>query len=350
MATIAAAAAAALRSRHAQRILDSQLIACRPLLAPLPPRSSRWIQTRQSSHAPAPFPTSIPPGAKPVTVQTIRDLHRRNIPITMLTAHDFPSATLASAAGVDVILVGDSLAMVSLGMPDTSELTLEDMIVHARAVSRATTRSFTVGDLPMGCYEVSPEQALQSAIRMIKEGRMQSVKLEGGAEFADTIRKITNAGISVCGHIGLTPQRQHALGGFRVQGKTASAAEKILMDARAVQESGAFAVVLECVPRDIASIITSKLSIPTIGIGAGNACSGQVLVQMDMLGCRPEGSFLPKFVKRYGDVWERSLAAVEQYREEVKTRSYPAQQHDYAVDKAVVEAFEAIADKSDENP
>jgi 3-methyl-2-oxobutanoate hydroxymethyltransferase len=269
----------------------------------------------------------------------------------MLTAHDFPSAALASAAGMDIILVGDSLAMVSLGMPDTSQVTLDDMILHARAVSRAAARSFTIGDLPMGCYEISPEQALQSAIRMIKEGRMQSVKLEGGIEFADTVKKITRAGISVCGHIGLTPQRQHALGGFRVQGKTASAAEKLLLDARAVQDAGAFAVVLECIPPEIGSIITSKLSIPTIGIGAGNGCSGQVLVQMDMLGCRPDGSFLPKFVKRYGDVWERSLAAIEQYRDEVKTRSYPAEQHNYAVDQSTVEVFRAIADRSDsENP
>lgn len=267
----------------------------------------------------------------------------------MLTAHDFPSASLASAAGMDIILVGDSLAMVSLGMPDTSEVTLDEMILHSRAVSRASPRSFTIGDLPMGCYEVSPEQALRSAIRMVKEGRIQGVKLEGGIEVADTIKKITQAGISVCGHIGLTPQRQHALGGFRVQGKSASAAEKLLMDARAVQDAGAFAVVLECVPPEIGSIITSKLTIPTIGIGAGNGCSGQVLVQMDMLGCKPKESFLPKFVKRYGDVWERSLAAVEQYRDEVKTRSYPADQHNYVVDKNVVEAFKAIADRSDEN-
>jgi 3-methyl-2-oxobutanoate hydroxymethyltransferase len=283
-------------------------------------------------------------------MQTIQSLHRKNVPITMLTAHDFPSASLASAAGMDLILVGDSLAMVSLGMPDTSEVTLDDMILHARAVSRAATHSFTIGDLPMGCYEVSPEEAVKSAIRMVKEGRMQSVKLEGGIEFADTIKKITRAGIPVCGHIGLTPQRQHALGGFRVQGKTAAAAQKLLNDACAVQDAGAFAVVLECVPPEIASIITSKLSIPTIGIGAGNGCSGQVLVQMDMLGCRPAGSFLPKFVKRYGDVWERSLAAVEQYRDEVKARSYPAEQHNYTVDKAVVEAFRATADKSDKNP
>jgi 3-methyl-2-oxobutanoate hydroxymethyltransferase len=344
---MAAATAAIMRLRVAQFILHPQRMASRPLLSPLPACHSRHNQKRHSSHAPSPSPASLPAGAKPVTIQTIRDLHRKNIPITMLTAHDFPSASLAAAAGMDIILVGDSLAMVSLGMPDTSQITLDEMILHARAVSRAAAHSFTIGDLPMGCYEVSEEQALRSAIRMVKEGRMQSVKLEGGLVFANTIKKITDAGIPVCGHIGLTPQRQHALGGFRVQGKTASAAEKLLKDARAVQDAGAFAMVLECVPREIASIITSKLRIPTISIGAGNGCSGQVLVQMDMLGCRPQDSFLPKFVKRYGDVWERSLAAIEQYRDEVKTRSYPAERHNYAVDKATVEAFKAIADRSD---
>lgn len=356
-AAAATTAAAVLRPRVVQFNINTQLTTpSRSPFARLPAsltsryNASRCNQTRHSSHAPSPPPTALPAGAKPVTIQTIRDLHRKKIPITMLTAHDFPSASLASAAGIDIILVGDSLAMVSLGMPDTSEVTLDDMILHARAVSRAANRAFTVADLPMGCYEISPEHALQSAIRMVKEGRMQSVKLEGGIEYADTIRKITRAGIPVCGHIGLTPQRQHALGGFRVQGKTTSAAEKLLWDARAVQNAGAYAVVLECVPQEIGSIITSKLSIPTIGIGAGNGCSGQVLVQMDMLGCRPAGSFLPKFVKRYGDVWDTSLAAIEQYRDEVKIRNYPAEQHNYAVDQAVVEAFQSIADSSDGNP
>lgn len=311
----------------------------------LPALSSKGDQIRHSSHAPSPPPLSTDGTTKPVTIQNIQSLYQKNIPITMLTAHDFPSASVASAAGMDIILVGDSLAMVSLGMPDTSELTLDEMIMHARAVSRAAARPFLIGDLPMGCYEVSTEQALTSAIRMVKEGRMQSVKLEGGLVFADRIKKITDAGISVCGHVGLTPQRQHALGGFRVQGKTVAAAEKLLVDAKAVQDAGAFAVVLECVPPDIASIITSKLSIPTIGIGAGAGCSGQVLVQMDMLGCRPEGSFLPRFVKRYGDVWVASLAAIEGFRQEVKQRDYPAEQHNYTVDKAVVEAFKASADR-----
>jgi 3-methyl-2-oxobutanoate hydroxymethyltransferase len=343
-------AGATLRPRIAQFILNTLVTPSRPLLTILPTAFPAATHVRHSSHAPGPSFSSLPVGAKPVNIQTIQSLYRKNIPITMLTAHDFPSASVAAAAGMDILLAGDSLAMVSLGMPDTSEVTLDDMILHARAVSRAGTHCFTIGDLPMGCYEVSPEEALRSAIRMLKEGRMQSVKLEGGVEFAETIKKITDAGISVCGHVGLTPQRQHALGGFRVQGKTTAAAEKLLLDAQAVQDAGAFAVVLECVPPEIASIVTSKLSIPTIGIGAGNGCSGQVLVQMDMLGCRPEGSFLPKFVKRYGAIWERSLAAIEQYRDEVKARSYPAEQHNYTVDKAVVEAFRAIADKSDRDP
>jgi len=240
---------------------------------------------------------------------------------------------------MDIILVGDSLAMVSLGMPDTSEVTLDEMIIHARAVSRAANRSFTIGDLPMGSYEISPEQALGSAIRMMKEGRMQSVKLEGGLEMADTIGKITRAGIPVCGHIGLTPQRQHALGGFRVQGNTVEKALALLRDAKAVEEAGAFAVVLECVPPDIAQEVTDELKIPTIGIGAGSGTSGQVLVQIDMLGVRPPGSFMPKFVKQYGSEWESSLKAIQQYKAEVGDRSYPGSEHVYKSDAKVTQAL-----------
>ena len=282
-------------------------------------------------------------GQKPITIPHLHKLHASKTPITMLTAHDFPTALLAQSAGMDMILVGDSLAMVSLGMPDTSEVTLDEMIMHARSVSRAANRSFTVGDLPMGSYEISPEQGLASAIRMMKEGRMQSVKLEGGIEMADTIRKITTAGIPVCGHVGLTPQRQHALGGFRVQGNTVEKAMTLLRDARAVQEAGAFAVVLECVPPDVASEVTKDLSIPTIGIGAGNGTSGQVLVQMDMLGVRPPDSFLPKFVKRYGSQWESALKAVEQYRDEVVDKSYPEGQYVYKSDSKVTEAFRKLS-------
>ena len=246
---------------------------------------------------------------------------------------------------MDMILVGDSLAMVSLGMPDTSEVTLEEMIIHARAVSRAATQSFTVGDLPMGSYEINPEQGLSSAIRMMKEGRMQSIKLEGGIEMAETIRKITTAGIPVCAHVGLTPQRQHALGGFRVQGNTLKKALELFQDAKAVQEAGAFAVVLECVPPGIAETVTKELDIPTIGIGAGNGCSGQVLVQTDMLGEGPPESFLPKFVKRYGQSWEHGLEAISRYRDEVLERQYPAAEHNYKSNPEIDEAFkQAIKD------
>ncbi|KAF2277146.1 ketopantoate hydroxymethyltransferase [Westerdykella ornata] len=206
---------------------------------------------------------------------------------------------------------------------------MEDMLLHCRAVARATKSAFTVGDLPMGSYEINPENALQSAIRMVKEGRMKSVKLEGGKEMAPTISKITTAGIPVLAHIGLTPQRQNSLGGFKVQGKSTASALKLLEDAYAVQEAGAFAVVVEAVPQDIATLVTKKLHIPTIGIGAGNGCSGQVLVQVDMLGHFPPGRFLPKFVKKYGDVWGESIRAIEAYRTEVKSRAYPAPEHTY---------------------
>lgn len=191
----------------------------------------------------------------------------------------------------------------------------------------------------MGSYEISPEQALGAAIRIIKQGRVQAVKLEGGKEMAPTVQKITTAGIPVLGHIGLTPQRQNALGGFRVQGKTCSGALKILEDAKALQEAGCFAIVLEAVPEEIASIITKKLEIPTIGIGAGAGCSGQVLVQIDMAGNFPPGRFLPKFVKQYGDVWGESMRAIEAYRDDVKNGQYPAKEHTYPTSKAEVEAF-----------
>lgn len=192
----------------------------------------------------------------------------------------------------------------------------------------------------MGSFEVSPEQALETAIKMVKFGRVQGIKLEGGEEMAPHIKKITTAGIPVLAHVGLTPQRQNALGGFRVQGKTAASARQILRDALAIQEAGAFATVLEAVPAEVAAIITKKVSIPTIGIGAGNGCSGQVLVQIDMLGNFPPGRFLPRFVKKYGNVWSESLRGIEAYREEVKSRAFPAPEHTYPITKEELEAFE----------
>jgi 3-methyl-2-oxobutanoate hydroxymethyltransferase len=215
----------------------------------------------------------------------------------------------------------------------------------------------------MGTYEIAPEQALSSAIRMVKEGRVQAVKLEGGIEMAPTVARITTAGIPVLGHIGLTPQRQNSLGGFRVQGKSAASALAVLDDALALQEAGCFGIVLEAVPAEIASFITKKLKIPTIGIGAGNGCSGQVLVQVDMSGNFPPGRFLPKFVKQYGNVWAESMKAIEQYRgkmswncwieckvnlptsDEVKSRAYPAPEHTYPIAKEALADFHAIAEK-----
>ncbi|KAI9726791.1 MAG: hypothetical protein M1828_000647 [Chrysothrix sp. TS-e1954] len=305
-----------------------------------PQASISFTQNRKSSHSP--LGTNARPSRKDVTVQSIQSLYRRNEPITMVTAHDFPSAHVADHAGMEVVLVGDSLAMVALGMQDTSEVTVEEMLLHCRSVSRGAKAAFTVGDLPMGSYEISPEQAASTAIRFIKEGRVQGVKLEGGAEMAPSIKRITQAGIAVLGHVGLTPQRQHSLGGFRVQGKTLDSALKVLEDAKAVQEAGAFAIVLEAVPPEVAALITKALKVPTIGIGAGNGCSGQVLVQVDMSGNFPPGRFLPKFVKKYGDVWGESMRAMEAYREDVKSRAYPSEEHTYPIPREELSKFERV--------
>ncbi|GJC81335.1 3-methyl-2-oxobutanoate hydroxymethyltransferase [Colletotrichum liriopes] len=290
------------------------------------------------------FPMGTPPAnqRKKVTIGSLRSLYKKREPITVITAHDFPSAHVADHAGMDIILVGDSLAMVALGMEDTSEVVVEEMLLHCRSVARATKSAFTnqVGDLPMGSYEIAPEQALETAIRFVKEGRVQGVKLEGGKEMAPTIRKITSAGIPVLGHVGLTPQRQNSLGGFRVQGKTSNGALKLLEDALAVQEAGAFAMVVEAVPAEVAALVTEKLSVPLSA-----SAQATVLVQVDMTGNFPPGRFLPKFVKKYGDVWGESLKAIETYRDEVKSRQYPAPEHTYPISKEELEAFSNTLEK-----
>jgi 3-methyl-2-oxobutanoate hydroxymethyltransferase len=316
---------------------------------------------RHSSHSPLGHPPAD--GRKKVTLTTLRAMHRKGTPIAMLTAYDFPSAHVADHAGMDMILVGDSLAMVSMGLEDTSEVTLEEMIMCCRSVNRAVSIAFTVpplpstafsadegqvGDLPMRSYEVSPQQAVASSIRLVKEGRVQAVKLEGGAAQAPAVAAIVAAGIPVLAHVGLTPQRQHALGGFRVQGRTAAAALRVLADARAVAAAGAFAVVLEAVPAPVAALVTRRLGVPTIGIGAGSGCSGQVLVGVDMLGNYPTGRSLPKFVRKYGDVWGESKRAIEQYRDEVKARTYPAQEHEYPISEDEVRKFEEMVAALDE--
>ena len=306
------------------------------------------VGQRHSSHSPIASHNALAAGGGParkkVTLPTLNAMYRRGEPIAMLTAHDLPSAHAAEHAGIDIVLVGDSLAMVALGLDDTSGIGIEEMILHCRSVARGAPMAFRVGDLPMGSYEVSSEQAVTSAIRFVKEGQVHAVKLEGGVEMAPTIARIVAAGIPVLGHVGLTPQRQNALGGFRVQGKSTAGALKLLQDAKAVQDAGAFAVVLEAVPAQVAALVTQRLSIPTIGIGAGNGCSGQVLVQIDMAGYYPPGRRIPKFVKKYGDMWGEAMKAIEAYRDEVKARTYPAPEHTYPMLGEDLAEFERLLD------
>ncbi|MBQ5849671.1 MAG: 3-methyl-2-oxobutanoate hydroxymethyltransferase, partial [Lachnospiraceae bacterium] len=234
------------------------------------------------------------------TVLTFKKAKEDGIKLSMLTAYDYSTAKLIDEAGVNSILVGDSLGNVMLGYEDTISVTMEDMIHHAAAVARGAKNALVVVDMPFMSYQTSVYDAVVNAGRLMKEGRAGAVKLEGGIEVCEQIRAIVNAGIPVCAHLGLTPQSINAFGGFKVQGKTEAAAKKLLSDAKAVQEAGAFAVVLEAVPAKLAELITKELDIPTIGIGAGNQCDGQVLVYQDMLGMFSD--FTPKFVRRFADI------------------------------------------------
>ncbi|KAK9448970.1 ketopantoate hydroxymethyltransferase-domain-containing protein [Limtongia smithiae] len=278
-----------------------------------------------------------------VTLQTVRNLYRKNIPITVLTAHDYPSGIVADRGGIDIVLVGDSLAMVALGYENTNQITLDEMISHTRAVARGAKAPFLVADLSFGTYEISAEQALATSIRMAQEGRAEAVKLEGGIEMAHTISTITRAGIPVMGHIGLTPQRSTSLGGFRVQGKTATAAQHLLESAQALEAAGCFTIVLEAVPEEVGKYITERVSVPTIGIGAGKYCSGQVLVQMDMLGYFDK--FTPKFVKKYADMHGTTIAAVADYASEVRAGTFPAAEHTYPMSEQETARLAERADK-----
>jgi len=260
-------------------------------------------------------------GRKKVTLNTLNNLYKKGEPITMLTAHDYPSGLNVEKGGVETCLVGDSLGMVTLGYDSTNPVTMDDMVRHCQAVCRGAKSPFIVCDMPFGSYETCPEDAVRNAIRLIAEGNAEAVKLEGGKEMAETIRAITKVGIPVLGHIGLTPQRQSSLGGFRVQGKTFEDAKSLLEDALALQDAGCYGVVLEAMPREVASFITSQLDILTIGIGAGNGCSGQVLVQQDMLGAFDK--FIPKFCKVYANVSSVAVEAIKNYTKDVKERSFP---------------------------
>ena len=247
--------------------------------------------------------------------------------ISVVTAYDYPTARLVDEAGIDVILVGDSLGMVCLGYPDTVSVTMEEMLHHTAAAARGSENALIVGDMPFLSYHVSPEQAVSNAGRFLKEGRADCVKLEGGVTQADKVRAIVNAGIPVMGHIGLTPQTAGQLGGFKVQGRDASAQVKLLEDAKALEDGGAFSIVIECVPSPLAAKITSTINIPTIGIGAGPQCDGQVLVFHDMVGLFDR--FTPKFVKRYNEAAAGIIEGLKNYKKEVEEGVFPGEEHQF---------------------
>jgi len=262
---------------------------------------------------------------KKVTTRTFREKKERGEPITMLTAYDYPTAQAMDQVGVDSILVGDSLAMVVLGYENTLPVTMEEMLHHCRAVSRGAKTALLVGDMPFMSYQVSVEEAVRNAGRFLQQGNMDAVKLEGGRERVDAIRAIIGAGIPVMGHLGLTPQSVHQLGGFRAQGKTATAAKRLLDDALLLEDAGCFSIVLESVPARLAELVSQRLHVPTIGIGAGVGCDGQVLVSHDLLGLFDR--FTPKFVKKYADFHTAMQTAFANYLEDVQTRAFPAAEH-----------------------
>lgn len=260
-----------------------------------------------------------------VTISTLKKMKEEKQKISMLTAYNYPMAKIIDEAGVETILVGDSLGMVVLGYDSTLPVTMEDMIHHTKAVKRGTKNALIVADMPFLSYQVNKDDALRNAGRLIQEAGAGSVKLEGGRELAETVKHITNAGIPVMGHLGLTPQMIQQFGGFKAQGKTAEAAKIILEDAKILEESGAFGVVLEAVPVSLAKLITESISIPTIGIGAGPYCDGQVLVNQDMLGIFDR--FTPSFVKKYENLNAAIKTAVASYRDEVRSGAFPAPEH-----------------------
>lgn len=262
---------------------------------------------------------------------TIPDItNRKNgTPIAELTAYDYPWARMMDAAGIDIVLVGDSLGMVVLGYPDTVSVTMEEMIHHTKAVVRGVERALVITDMPFGSYNSSIPAAINNATRLLKEGRADAVKLEGGVGMARTVEAIVNAGIPVQGHIGLTPQTATSLGGFKVQGKSAQAAQQLIEDARALEAAGCFSIVLEAIPAPLAEHITKEVAIPTIGIGAGAGCDGQVLVMHDLVGLYDR--FTPKFVKQYARLNEPAAAALAQYKIEVENRTFPTEAHSFTM-------------------
>lgn len=272
---------------------------------------------------------------KNITVNTFREHKQTGEKLTMITCYDYTTAKLVDQSGIDSILVGDSLGMTMLGYDDTLSVTLDDMIHHAAAVARGAKHPLIICDMPFMTYSTGTRDAVINAGRLIQEGHAHAVKLEGGTEVQEEIKAIVAAKIPVCAHIGLTPQSVNTFGGFKVQGKDQATVDKLLADAKAVEEAGAFAVVMECVPAPLAKKITDMLTIPTIGIGAGVDCDGQVLVYQDMLGMF--GDFVPKFVKQFAHIGEAMVKGFKDYDEAVKNKTFPTKEHEFTMDTTLLE-------------
>lgn len=269
-----------------------------------------------------------------ITTSTIRNLKGVRA-ISMITAYDYAFAKIFEQAGIDMILVGDSLGNVVLGYSSTLPVTMEDILHHTKAVTRACSSTFVVADMPFMSYQISIEQAMSNAGRLMKEGGAHAVKLEGGKEILPIVEKLVASGIPVVGHLGLTPQSVHQLGGFKVQGKTLADAQKILEDARLLADAGAFSLVLECIPQQLAQKISENIAIPTIGIGAGSGCDGQVLVCNDLLGL--SSGFTPKFVKKYRNLHQEILSATQEYIQDLQQRTFPAPEHTFNINEELLE-------------
>jgi 3-methyl-2-oxobutanoate hydroxymethyltransferase len=283
-----------------------------------------------------------PPDRKPVTLTTLAEMQALGEPIVMVTAYDHPSAQVAETAGVDMVLVGDSAAMTVLGYQSTIPVTIDELLMLCRAVRRGLRTPMLVGDLPFGSYEASDEQAITTAHRFVKDAGCDAVKLEGGGQSADRARAIVAAGVPVMGHVGLTPQTATALGGWRAQGRTTDRAIELAKDALDLQDAGCFAVVFEAIPSEVAAVISSRMRVPVIGIGAGPAVDGQVLVFHDLLGIR-EGHGA-RFVKRYADLLDDMVDGVAAYAADVRSRAYPGPEHAYSVDGEELSAFRAAVE------
>jgi 3-methyl-2-oxobutanoate hydroxymethyltransferase len=268
------------------------------------------------------------------TVLTFKEAKKTGKKLTMLTAYDYSAARLIDPCGIDAILVGDSLGMVCLGYPDTLSVTMEDMLHHTRAVARGADHALLISDLPFMSYQASVYDAVKNAGRLVQEGRAEAVKIEGGGEVAEQAKAIVRAQIPVMGHIGLTPQSVNMFGGFKVQGKERERAKRFIEDAKRLEDAGVFSIVLECIPGALADIITQAVSVPTIGIGAGNRCDGQVLVYQDMLGMLP--GFQPKFVKAYENLSDAFQSGVRGYIEEVENGKFPSEEHTFLMDAETV--------------